>query len=173
MRPPGTTLDTWMTSYVERFSAYHSEAIALRAAWLLQKRHAESLDLDTLARALGSKHRTLVRLFARVVGLPLSRYHMRVRIRQVAIELRNPLSKVEMVAQEAGYKSSHNCYQALRTCTGLLPSQVRHLSAREFERLLNSDLQIDPVTLTRRTGARAGTTRPRMKPTRPSGLKKG
>jgi len=167
MRHPGTTLNAWMTSYVERFSAYHSEAIALRAAWRLQKRHADCLDLDTVARELGCKPRTLVRLFARVVGLPLSRYHMRVRIRQVAIELRNPLSKVEVVAQKAGYKSSHNCYQALRTCTGLLPSHVRRLSAMEFERLLDRDLQIDPLKLTQRTCARSGT-RPRMKRTRPS-----
>ena len=62
--------------------------------------------------------------------------------RQAVIDLRSADSNVEAVAKLVGYRSPKNFYAALKSETGLTPSEARNLTEAQLRRLLDMELGI-------------------------------
>jgi AraC-like DNA-binding protein len=144
----------WTTCFITDFDRHHQWPAHWRAAERLETHFAEPFDVCELAAGVGCGRSTLMRRFSEAFGLSVRAYHTQMRVRHAIILLRSPDSYVDAVARQAGYGSTKNFYRALRTTTSLTPSQIRDLSADEFDRLLH----LVPVLSSAAGVAPAGTT---------------
>ncbi|NJD26699.1 MAG: helix-turn-helix transcriptional regulator [Chloroflexi bacterium] len=86
------------------------------------------LDLRSLAHRVGVSPYHLSRTFRRVVGLTLSRYHARLRVR-AAIEGLLAGVPIAALAQEAGFADQSHLAHAVRAELDLTPGQLRRLGS--------------------------------------------
>jgi AraC-like DNA-binding protein len=126
----------WTTCFITDFDRHHQWPAHWRAADRLETHFAEPFDVCELAAGVSCGRATLMRRFREAFGLSVRAYHTQMRVRHAIIQLRSPDSNVDAIARLAGYGSTKNFYRALRTTTPLTPSQIRDLSADEFDRLL-------------------------------------
>lgn len=121
----------WAADYLQAFEKTHRWPGQVRAARHLRHHFGEPLNITQLARLVACGRGTLVRTFAATFGMSIVEYHTRCRIRAAFDQLRDPGSNVGEVAFAVGYRSRKNFYRALRSHTGLTPSQVRQLGDEE------------------------------------------
>jgi AraC-like DNA-binding protein len=144
---PRRLLTVWAATYGEEFARHHPLPLEWKAARALRQRFAQSADIQGIAVAIGTSRAVLVRHFERAFGMTPRAYHARGRLAYALTELRNRETKVEDAARLAGFASVKNFNRAVNSYTALTPSQIRRLPSAEFERLLQNELQTDPLVL--------------------------
>jgi AraC-like DNA-binding protein len=144
---PRELLKAWASAYALEFARHHSTPVAWKAARELRKRCAQPADIQGLAVAIGASRAALMRDFDRTFGMTPGEYHARVRLAHGLTELRNRDTKVEHAARLAGFASVKNFNRAVSRHTAMMPSQIRGLPDAWFKRLLENNLQADPVLL--------------------------
>jgi AraC-like DNA-binding protein len=141
-RRPHDLLGDWVSRYLQVFEISHEWTAPTRAAGIIRMSFGESLDVDHIARAAGCGRSSLMRSFKDVYGMSMREYQTHCRIRAAFNMLREADSKVEAAALLVGYRSTKNFYRALRELTGMTPSSVRQLSARDAAQMLETVLQL-------------------------------
>lgn len=91
--------------------------------------------------------------------MSMGHYLTRCRVGAAFGPLRDPDSNVGAIAFGVGYQSTKNLYRALHELTGMTPSQVRHLTNEEAERVLQSQLRLPPPHV-RTTGMKSSALSP-------------
>ena len=95
-----------------------------KAKQLLHELGYEPLSLSAVARRLGVSPIYLTQTFTRAEGMPLYRYHMRLRLGRALLELPRRESLVEL-ALDLGFSSHSHFSSMFRSVFGLTPSQFR------------------------------------------------
>jgi AraC-like DNA-binding protein len=93
-----------------------------QAVALIRERHAENLQLEELAGAVGLTSFQLIDLFKRNVGLTPHAYLTQVRLGAACRHLRNGLPPAE-VATEAGFYDQSAMNNRFKRCYGITPLQ--------------------------------------------------
>ncbi|BCL15043.1 AraC family transcriptional regulator [Micromonospora sagamiensis] len=86
----------------------------------------EELDLDGLARKLGTTEYHLRRMFSSLAGMPLSEYVRRRRMTVAAADVVSGTDDLLSIAVRHGYGSTEAFGRAFRAVHGAGPSEVRH-----------------------------------------------
>jgi AraC-like DNA-binding protein len=103
-----------------------------RAREVIARRFRERLGLSELAREVGCSPFHLSRLFTAVVGLPIHRVMLRLRLRDALECLLATRDGIAAVAYAAGFASHSHLADAFRREYGCSPSAVRRLGARDL-----------------------------------------
>lgn len=138
----------WVARYLTAFDGSHPvQSLPARAARLLRRSTGQMIQIDQLARKLGTSRPVLVRVFERRFGLTPKAYETRVRMRSIVVALRASDVKVECAALCAGYRGQGSFYKAFGRATGLTPLQIRAISHVDARVLLAGALEINPAAL--------------------------
>ncbi|MFY1653906.1 AraC family transcriptional regulator [Solwaraspora sp. WMMB762] len=92
---------------------------------LVEEHLTEELDVDALARTLGTTQYHLRRMFSSLAGMPLSEYVRRRRMTVAAAELVRGDDDLLSIAVRHGYGSTEAFGRAFRAVHGVGPSEVR------------------------------------------------
>lgn len=92
---------------------------------LVEEHLAEELDVDRLARGLGTTEYHLRRMFSSLAGMPLSEYVRRRRMTVAAAEVVRGEADLLSIAVRHGYGSTEAFGRAFRAVHGAGPSDVR------------------------------------------------
>jgi AraC family transcriptional regulator len=103
-----------------------------RTREVLARRYRERLGLSELAREVGCSPFHLSRLFTAVVGLPIHRAMLRLRLRDALECLLATRDGIAAVAYAAGFASHSHLADAFRREYGCSPSAVRRLDSRDL-----------------------------------------
>ncbi|MFV2105996.1 helix-turn-helix transcriptional regulator [Micromonospora sp. LOL_015] len=96
-----------------------------RLVHLVEEHLTEELDMDALARTLGTTQYHLRRMFSSLAGMPLSEYVRRRRMTVAAAELVRGDDDLLSIAVRHGYGSTEAFGRAFRAVHGVGPSDVR------------------------------------------------
>jgi len=99
---------------------------------VLARRYREHLGLSDLARDVGCSPFHLSRLFTALVGLPIHRAVLRLRLRDALERLLATRDGIAAVAYATGFASHSHLTDAFRREYGYPPSAVRRLGARDL-----------------------------------------
>jgi AraC-like DNA-binding protein len=143
---PRDLLRRWTSAFLSEFDRAHPWPAARQVAAILRKRFAKPPSPGDLARLVGKSRSGLTRAFREEYGMSMGEYVTRVRLRRAVDQLRLPASNAKEIAAQVGYRSRTSFYEALKKYTGLRPYDIRLLSERDVERLLDSALCIRPKT---------------------------
>ncbi|MFI6227278.1 GyrI-like domain-containing protein [Micromonospora echinospora] len=91
----------------------------------VEKHLTEELDLDGLARKLGTTEYHLRRMFSSLAGMPLSEYVRRRRMTVAAADVVSGADDLLSIAVRHGYGSTEAFGRAFRAVHGAGPSEVR------------------------------------------------
>ena len=91
----------------------------------LQRRHAESIDLEMLAARLHCSTRTLLRRFKAATGLTPIDYLQRLRISAAQGALHQPQPSLEQVALAVGYQDRATFARLFKQLCGETPGAFR------------------------------------------------
>jgi AraC family transcriptional regulator len=100
---------------------------AVRAVELIEARHAEPLDLTTIAAASGLGRFHFLRTFARVVGVTPHQYLLRVRVAAAARLLAQRERSITDVAYDAGFGDLSRFVRTFRAAAGASPREFRRM----------------------------------------------
>jgi len=100
-------------------------AAVARAKDCLHSRHAEPLDLDTVARAACLSPYHFIRVFARHTGLTPHAWLMQLRARKAAELLRRGLPLAD-AAQQTGFADQSHLSKVFKRLHGISPGQFRN-----------------------------------------------
>jgi AraC-like DNA-binding protein len=149
---PRITWRRWGEAFVAAFHASHPSPPSHRAAAILRARFTKPPALQELAKLVLVSKTALTSDFRRRNGISAGEYLTRVRLRWFVEEIRKPgATSASRLAERAGYSSYHNLLQALRRRTGLLPTQVRHLTPDQARELLDTKLFLLPFDIPQST----------------------
>ncbi len=98
--------------------------IIRRAKEILHEGEVRTLRLDAVAREAGCSPVYLTQAFRRAEGVPLYRYHMRLRLTQVLLDLAEA-DDLTALALDHGFSSHSHLTSSFRAAFGTTPSQVR------------------------------------------------
>jgi AraC-like DNA-binding protein len=141
---PHEVLCVWASAFTEKFRRTHQTPAVDRAAAILRRSFIEQVDLATVTREVGCGRTRLLRDFRAAFGTSMGGYRTRVRLRHAVQALREPGSKIDVVARAVGYHSPKNFNRALMTATALTPSGIRRLTIDDAARLLMVPLALYP-----------------------------
>jgi AraC-like DNA-binding protein len=103
-----------------------TERIVARCLRLIQDRYTENdFTVDRLARELNIHRSSLARMFARSVGLPLSDYIRRLRIRRAISLLKDSEKTIREIAFACGFTDPAYFSRCLSTELGENPKKIR------------------------------------------------
>lgn len=102
----------------------YSPRIVDRAKQILHARELKPVGLDEIARLVGVSPVYLTQTFTRVEGVPLYRYHLRLRLSQSLDELA-ACEDITGLALDLGFSSHSHFTASFRAAFGLSPSQYR------------------------------------------------
>lgn len=103
---------------------------ARRLASLLGEHHQDPRALSIHMKVLGAEPWTLVRTFRDEFGCTPHAFLTRIRVARAVAKLAEG-EKTEAVASDVGYRSKKDLFGALKTLTGLRPSEVQKLPRLE------------------------------------------
>ncbi len=105
-----------------------AEKIVARCLRVIQERYGESdFTVDRLARELNIHRSSLTRMFGRRVGLPLSEYIRRLRIRRAISLLKDSEKTVQEIAFACGFSDPAYFSRCLSAELGQNPKKIRKL----------------------------------------------
>ena len=98
-------------------------AIFADAAEIIEREHADPIDVDLLARRVAASRRQLQRAFAEVGGTTVTRYLTETRMTKAAELLRQGEHAVAQVGRAVGYRHAAHFARAFRRHFGMSPSE--------------------------------------------------
>ena len=110
---------------VRQTTRQRRKAVFEEAVQVIERKYAEDLDLDALAREIATSRRQLQRVFAEVGETSFREYLATVRMRHAARLLREGATPVREVAQSVGYRQPAQFAKAFRRHHGTPPSSLR------------------------------------------------
>jgi transcriptional regulator GlxA family with amidase domain len=110
---------------VRQATRQRRKAVFEEAVQVIERKYAEDLDLDQLAREIATSRRQLQRVFAEVGHTSFREYLAKVRMRHAAKLLREGAIPVREVAQSVGYRQPAQFAKAFRRHHGTPPSSLR------------------------------------------------
>ncbi len=146
-RTPSALLMAWVSEYLEEFAKSHEWPVSVRVARALRVSFNTPLNIGQLARSVGCARSGLSHSFKEAFGMSMGDYQTRCRIRPTINLLRIPESNVGEAAFTVGYRSTKNFYRALRSVTGMTPTQLRELSNEAADELLRGVLCLPFATV--------------------------
>ena len=111
---------------VRQTTRQRRKAVFEEAVQVIERKYAEDLDLDALAREIATSRRQLQRVFAEVGETSFREYLATVRMRHAARLLREGATPVREVAQSVGYRQPAQFAKAFRRHHGTPPSSLRN-----------------------------------------------
>ena len=114
---------------VRQATRHRRKAVFEEAVQVIERKYAEDLDLDALAREIATSRRQLQRVFAEVGNTSFREYLAKVRMRHAARLLREGAIPVREVAQSVGYKQPAQFAKAFRRHHGAPPSSIKGRAA--------------------------------------------
>ena len=110
---------------VRQSTKHRRRAVFEEAVQVIERKYAEDLDLDALAREIATSRRQLQRVFAEVGETSFREYLAKVRMRHAAQLLREGAIPVREVAQSVGYRQPAQFAKAFRRHHGTSPSSLK------------------------------------------------
>lgn len=102
-----------------------SDHLALQAKRLVKANYSDKLDLDGIARSLGTSPCYLSRLFTKYNGVTLSSYITLVRMENAKRLLTDSRMNIDEVARACGYRDTHYFRKIFKRHHGCPPGQWR------------------------------------------------
>ena len=116
---------TESTDLDERGTATRRVAAVDKARSYILSRYREPLSLSSIAASCGAAPSTLCESFPRVVGMPVWKYVLRLRLQDAAFALAEGAEDLSSLALDLGFSSHSHFAQAFRAHFGATPSQFR------------------------------------------------
>jgi AraC family transcriptional regulator len=108
---------------------------AARAREVIARRYRSRLTLTDIAHEVGCSAFHLSRVFTAVLGVPIHRVVLRLRLRDALERLLSTRDGVSAVAYATGFASHSHLTDAFRREYGCAPSLVRRLAPRDLDSL--------------------------------------
>lgn len=100
-----------------------------RARQLMHERECQRMSLTEIAGVVGVTPAHLTQAFSRMLGMPLYKYQLRLRLGGALAELPH-CEDITALAFELGFSSHSHFSAAFRSVFGMTPSEVRAMGAR-------------------------------------------
>ncbi|MCB1308754.1 MAG: helix-turn-helix transcriptional regulator [Leptospiraceae bacterium] len=94
----------------------------LQVIKILKTNSSEIIPLEDLCQSTGISGDRLMRLFKEAMGIPIRRYHLWIRLRQVAYLLKEGMN-LTRAAHEAGFSDSAHLSRTFKSMFGVPPSE--------------------------------------------------
>ena len=100
-----------------------------RARAYIVGHQAESIDLDSVAKAMHVSTFYFCKMFKKATGLTFTVYLRRLRIERAKTQLLNPHRRVSEIAYDVGFHSLTNFNRVFRQVAGASPTKFRQSKA--------------------------------------------
>jgi AraC-like DNA-binding protein len=127
-RPATELFLEWAQDCVAALERSHDVVRAHRLSEFINTHYALSLNVAEVARELECDPDRLRRLCKEGFGVSIREYHRRTRVMTALRMVKTTPLKIEAIALMVGYRSKKNFYRAVRSVTGLTPTQFRSSS---------------------------------------------
>lgn len=109
---------------------YHQDPAILAVQDAMERRYAECLRMEQLAKEQHLSSRTLIRRFRLATGQTPLQYLQDLRIEAAKHHLESSAEPIERIIQKVGYEDQSSFTRLFRQATGLTPSQYRRRFSR-------------------------------------------
>jgi AraC-like DNA-binding protein len=135
---PRALVCEWVDEFLPVYRRNHPPSAGTRAGELVRRDPARPWTLVGLARRLGVNRRKLSIDFRNRFGLGVPAYLSMARVTRALSSL-EPVTKLEAISLEVGFRSKKDFYRAFRKWTGQTPATVRALPV-DVRRVLQASL---------------------------------